>query len=560
MPPTATRRHFVEVAIMARRTVGNGSSGEPNSATRSCAGEELRLLLADPFSPPSEDVFPEPFGSTLDAVGATSGKKDRESAYFAQLKRLPADDRLAVQLALDDARTAHRASMSRSGAEQPPESIDVGSPVLNALALQGLPGEFVRLVEPHTESDPAALLGQFLVAAGNLIGRGKDGSGPYFRVEADRHYLNLYLTITGETSKGRKGTSWSHVLRVLREIDSAWARERIKSGLSSGEGYVSSVRDPVTRFGTTPQGGQILDQKAEVVDSGVPDKRLLAIETEFSSVLKRADRQGNTLSDQMRQGWDSGKLSVLTKTDPVNATHAHLSVIGHITIDELRRRLTETEQANGFANRFLWVFARRSKVLPRGGNIENVDFADFTARLARAVEWARTVGELKFDDKAGQFWDERYESLSAGKPGLFGAVIGRAEAQVIRLASVHAVLDASAKVRLEHLRAAMAFWQYCEDSARFVLGATLGDPLVDRMQAFLDGAPRGLTRTELSNALRRNYSAERIEAALLTLKKYGLADCVSDKQSGGRPAERWFSLRHHETFTRSLGSGQALRR
>ena len=40
----------------------------------------------------------------------------------------------------------------------------------------------------------------------------------------------------------------------------------------------------------------------------------------------------------------------MTKS-PAKATDAHISVIGHITTDELRRSLTRTEAANGFANR-----------------------------------------------------------------------------------------------------------------------------------------------------------------------------------------------------------------
>ena len=45
----------------------------------------------------------------------------------------------------------------------------------------GVVGEAVKLLEPHTEADPMAVLTQFLVGVGNLIGR-----TPYFAVEADR--------------------------------------------------------------------------------------------------------------------------------------------------------------------------------------------------------------------------------------------------------------------------------------------------------------------------------------------------------------------------------------
>ncbi len=79
-------------------------------------------------------------------------------------------------------------------------------PVLDEMALYGLAGEFVALVEPHTEADKVALLMQFHVAFGNAIGRKK-----YVSVEADRHYPNLYAVMVGNTSKARKGTSWGHV-------------------------------------------------------------------------------------------------------------------------------------------------------------------------------------------------------------------------------------------------------------------------------------------------------------------------------------------------------------
>ena len=56
-------------------------------------------------------------------------------------------------------------------------------------------------------------------------------------------------------------------------------------------------------------------------------------------------RDGNTLSVVIREAWDTGGLHTLTKNDPITATDAHISIIGHITIEELLRHLDETEQA-----------------------------------------------------------------------------------------------------------------------------------------------------------------------------------------------------------------------
>ena len=69
-------------------------------------------------------------------------------------------------------------------------------------AFYGLAGEIVRLIEPHSEADPVALLIQILAAFGNCAGR-----SAHFRVEGDRHYTNINAVLVGQASKGRKGTS-----------------------------------------------------------------------------------------------------------------------------------------------------------------------------------------------------------------------------------------------------------------------------------------------------------------------------------------------------------------
>jgi hypothetical protein len=95
-------------------------------------------------------------------------------------------------------------------------------------AMHGIAGEFVRMVEGDTEADRAAILIQFLVAFGVLVGR-----YAYYLVEATKHFANLYAVLVGATAKGRKGTSWSRVLAPFERIVD-WKPH--VSGLSSGEG------------------------------------------------------------------------------------------------------------------------------------------------------------------------------------------------------------------------------------------------------------------------------------------------------------------------------------
>jgi hypothetical protein len=385
---------------------------------------------------------------------------------------------------------------------------------LRPAAFHGPAGELVRLIEPHSEADPAAILIQFLVAFGNLIYR-----SAHFVAEGDRHYTSLYAVVVGQTSKGRKGTSWGQVRRMLGALDPDWAGNRIMNGLASGEGLITAIGK-----------------------DDAPDRRLLAVETEFARVLQVCERDGCTLSAVIREAWDTGTLRTMTKKDPLHATDAHISIIGHITRDELRRLLTDTAAANGFANRFLWVCAQRSKQLPDGGALNTGDLDPIGERLRSAADFAKLAGELRRDEAARAIWHGVYGSLSEGQPGLFGAVTSRAEAQVMRLACVYAVLDCSRAIRAEHLLAALAIWQYCEASARFIFGAAFGDATADEIIQALRQRPEGMTRTEIREHFSRNKRSAEIERALALLQEYGRARMLPESDGPGRPAERWHAL------------------
>lgn len=314
---------------------------------------------------------------------------------------------------------------------------------LKEAAYHGLMGEVVKRIEPHTEADDAALLINFLVGIGNVV-----GNRPHFVVESKPHGLRLFAALVGNTSKGRKGSSWGHIQRILEQVDADWAAQRIKSGLSSGEGLIYQVRDPLKD------------------DEGEKDKRLLVLEEEFASTLRVAERQGNTLTALLRQAWDSGNIRTLTK-NPLAATNAHISILAHVTKEELKRYLSATEIGNGFANRFLWVFVRRSKALAEGGRFHEENIDDLVQRLKAVLAFGQQVGEIKKDDAAKRMWAGVYEILSEGLPGFVGAVTSRAEAQTMRLACLYALLDQSPLIRVEHLSAAFAVWDYCFASARY---------------------------------------------------------------------------------------------
>jgi hypothetical protein len=406
------------------------------------------------------------------------------------------------------------------------------------IAFHGLAGNFVRVVEPHSEADPAALLVEALLGFGNVVGR-----GAHFTVESDRHSTNLSAVIVGATSKGRKGTSWGRVRAILSQCDAAWASSRILGGLSSGEGLIWAVRDPITKHEAIRERGVPVRYQDVEADAGVADKRLLVVEPEFASVLRQLERDGNTLSATIRQVWDSGDLRTMTKTSPAVATGAHVSIIGHITESELRRYLGATEQGNGFANRFLWLCSRRSKFLPEDEDRQVCDeaLAQLVTRFQRAVEFARTVGEVRRDEVARNYWRAIYRDLSEGKPGLLGAVTSRAEAQVMRLAMIYALLDCSAAIGGAHLEAAVALWEYVERSCAYIFADATGNPDSDVILKALRNAPAGLTRTEINGLFGRNKPAAAIARSLDELSSLGLARS-EQRETGGRPAEVWVAI------------------
>lgn len=147
---------------------------------------------------------------------------------------------------------------------------------------------------------------------------------------------------------------------------------------------------------------------------------------------------------------------------------------------------------------------------------------------------------MERDEDANLLWDSLYPELSAEIPGKFGAAIGRAEAQVVRISMILALLDQSRIIKVEHLKAALALWDYFLDSARYLFLRRLDDPHAHKIFLALRKCPTGLTRTEISvNVFSRNLNREKIVDALAYLRRLKLARCITE-QADGRDQERWF--------------------
>jgi ribosomal protein L40E len=411
---------------------------------------------------------------------------------------------------------------------------EIGYPKLPDAVFFGLAGELVKVIAPHTEADNAALLVQFLAGFGNLIGH-----GAHFRVGADAHYTKLNTVVVGATAAGRKGLSWGEVRRVLERVDESF-KTCIHGGLSSGEGLIHTVRD--AQFKKTPirEKGRIVDYQDEMYDEGTQEKRAFVVESEFARVLKVSQREGNTLSQVIRDAWDKDYLQIKTK-QAVAASNAHISIVGHITKEELLRTLADSDLTNGFANRFVWVCSRRSKYLPSGGYLSDLDINVLVTKIHHAAEFAKTAGELKRDEEADALWCDVYRRLSDGHAGLLGSVTSRATAQVLRIACLYSLLDSSNVIRIEHLTAALALWQYCEDSARYIFGAQTGNRIADEIFTELNKRKDGMSKNDIREHFQQNRSAAEINIALELLLDLGRIDSYKEK-TATRPKEIFIVL------------------
>jgi hypothetical protein len=432
---------------------------------------------------------------------------------------------------LDDERNSFRQSLKRAQvalAELPTEAESALPtatatdpwPVLDEAALHGPPGQFVRLIEPYTEADSVAILLTLLTSLGAAI-----GPGPHVNVEHTPHHARLNALLIGATAGGRKGTSGSHPRLLLKQLDTDFVVSRIKEGLSSGEGLVYCVRD------------------ADGEDPGESDKRLLIVESEFASVLKVMERDGNVLSTRLRTAWDCGNFSPLTKRDRLSATGAHISILGHITREELLRALTATERVNGFANRFLFALVRRSKCIPSGKGAPNGILQQAFLPFLRTFNACTRRREIARDLECEQLWGSVYSSIEEELPGVAGAILARGAAQVLRLSLIYSLLDeleahrTDPAIRVPHLLAALAVWDYCKASVFQIFGDAIGDPIADRLLREIKLGPQ--TDSDLYGLFGKHRGdGVKKEQALQLLIRLQRIHSVSIP-TAGRPTHEW---------------------
>ena len=383
-------------------------------------------------------------------------------------------------------------------------------PTLDRAALYGPAGEIVKALAPGTEAAPVGMLLTLLVCFGNAA-----GSVCRALVGDDQHPARLFGTLVGPTASGAKGTSLAAIRPILRAADDVWYSAARVSGFASGEAIVARL------------GGYLRADDAMPVE-----KRALVTEPEYSRLLVVNSRDGSTASQILRGAWDEGRLQHIRAKHELLAEGVHLSLLGHITPDELRARLTATDISGGFANRTLFGCVARERKIPSPRPLDPALVGAYGKRLRAAMDFARKPRVLTRAPEAEVVWAEFYEN-EPEREGIVGEITARSAAQRLRLSVAYALLDQSDVVRPEHVFAAEALWRYGAASVEHIFGSLSGDSIQDRLlKALRDAHPNGLDGAEQHAVFGRNVKAARLDAARQALERRFLVETQNETTRG----------------------------
>lgn len=371
------------------------------------------------------------------------------------------------------------------------------SPHPDPACLYGLVGDVARAGSEGTETNAYAIAANFMAYLSCAIGR-----GVYLPIGNTWHHARMFCLHIGRSGRGRKGDALSLVLRMdqaLRELNDFFPPQIHRGGLSSREGLVALMHDGYR------QGRQEIPANE--------DKRLWVVETEFSNVLHQGRREGNTLSAALRDCWDGVCLKPATKSNRLYASHPHVCLSGAISPSELTGLMTTRELTNGFANRFLMIWAERSQVLPFPKATPQSTVDAIARRILDVLEFVGADrhdqrDHLRMDLSAQAQW--HYAQLYRGELNedlgseLISSMLERRAPMLLRMAMLFALTDLQLRVDVHHIDAAMAWMRYSTVSVRYVFVSAYEEAkmvqtidLANRVLAFLQEHGKA-TRSEIS--------------------------------------------------------------
>jgi hypothetical protein len=424
------------------------------------------------------------------------------------------------------------------GSNMPPPDLNVPPPRVTEAMFYGLVGDVARAAAKDTEVNPVAAAIAFLSFLGANVGR-----DVYLAIGNTWHRPVLFTMHMGRSGRGRKGDAIRLVCRIADWIETHYAGnvgQRHSGGLSTREGLAWLIHDGYK------------DGKQEI--EPIRDKRLWVIESEFANVLHQAKRDGNTLSSCLRDVWDGQSIKPATKSSRIWASDPAVGIHGCITPCELLNLLESREMSNGFANRFLMIWAEKTGSIPFPQPTPQDLLETLSRRTGDVIAFAKGAypdikdsRKIHFSDAASILYAEVY-STELDRPQsseLLTALLERQAPYTCRLAALFALSDRTLLIEERHLIAALAWVRYAKESVRYVFATITSaeadeqrDKMAEKITAFLKGFPDGVTRTQLVNdCFQKHGSAERIDDALQSLMTATppIIELIERPRENGRP-------------------------
>src|SRR5690606_1024145 len=280
-------------------------------------------------------------------------------------------------------------------------------PIPSEEIFHGPLGDIVNILDPHTEADPVGVLMSLMTMYSVAI-----GPEPSVKVGNSNQKLAVWTILAGDSGVGRKGTATGDARMVVEKaIPHLFDRtSHLVSAPNSGAGFVADLHSRALQNDWVVKKED--EDGEEYVTGLLPGFPALMIVPEMAAVF-RTNRVDTTLSQNLREAWEGGSLSNVTKKESIVVDSPHVGIIGHITPTELETSLSESDSGGGTANRMLWVFVERSKRLKLGGNLTSEELERAASMFKEAVDFAADFGgTVTLSQEAKKYWlDVVYDEI-----------------------------------------------------------------------------------------------------------------------------------------------------